>query len=323
MRKYSLDLGAGQMRVAVDGKIVYSAAPTLLKATQNQQILTIGAEADPAFERAPDHMIVECPLSQGRISNRTLIEPLLRYALARVTGGKCLGRLVRPSAWLSVPAQAADYELRALEDTAHAVGFGKVTLVEEILAHARGADWPIDDPCLVVVIGAAYAQAGILRDGRVAFARGLHAHNPLDGAAGEAFNRQLRQMIRQNCGLQIGRDQADQILLDSSRRVIGYSEQTGKVEEITLSDADLAAARGPVVARIAHLIARTLEEGTLELGDVAQSALEHRPVLLTGGCAGFAWLKEALQTETKLDFTCAENPRETAIRGLMKMEAEA
>ena len=311
------------MRVAVDGRIAFSASPMLLKAKQDQRILAVGAEAEMAFERAPDNMTVECPLSQGRISDPTQIEPLVRHALSMVGGGRGLGRLVRPGVLLTVPAQAADYEQRALEDTARAVGFGKVTLVDEILAHARGAEWPIDDPCVVVVVGAAYAQAGILRDGRVVFARGHHAHNPLDGAAGEAFNLRLRQTIRQAYGLQIGRDQADLILQDSSRKVLGYSERIGKVEEIPLTDDDLEGARRQAVERLAHLIAMTLGEGTTELGDVAQSALEHRPVLLTGGCAGFPWLKETLRTATNLDFTCAENPRETAIRGLMKMEAEA
>ena len=53
------------------------------------------------------------------------------------------------------------------------------------------------------------------------------------------------------------------------------------------------------------------------------AAISRRGVLLTGGGARLPGLEEALRECTAEGFVRPENPDETAIQGLLKMEARA
>ena len=186
-----------------------------------------------------------------------------------------------------------------------------MSLVDEIVAHAAGADWSSDgEPCAVLVVGAAYAQAGVLQNGKLACARSLRARNPLDGAAGDAFAANLRKLIRDAYGLRIGRDQAERVLFNSVRTVRAFNEGSGRVEEIPLTADEVNATLRDPLDRLARLLTTTLEEA-------------QRGVLLTGGGARLPGLEEALRERTAEGFVRPENPSETAIHGLLKMEAKA
>ena len=331
VKRYCMDLGARQMRVAVDGKIVCTEPSVLMTATADGRVLVAGKEALAARERSPDNIQVRCPLAQGRAADPTLLEALLRWVRQAVVptkvslgSGFLLGRWLPPAVVLTVPAQAADYEREGLQDAARAAGFGKVTLVDEVVAHAAGADWDFgSEPCAVLVVGAAYAQAGVLKDGKVVCARSLHERNPMDAAAGDAFVAQLRHRVRLTYGLHLGCDQAEQVLRDPEQALVAYDERTGRVAEIRLTAEDLEDARKLPLERLAQLLTTTVEEGVALLGAGVSSAIARRGVLLTGGGALLPGLEEALQARTSLGFVRPEDPCETAIRGLMKLEVRA
>ena len=320
MHRHLIDLGASRTRIALDGKIERTVPSVLLVLAQDGRALGFGDEAESALERAPDNIRACRLMEQGRIAEPDRLEAFLR----------ALDRKYRPmlsfspALTLTVPAQCADYEREALSNAARKAGFADVRLVDEIVAHAVGADWASDsEPCAVLVVGAAYAQAGVLKGGELVCSQSLHARNPLDGAAGDALAANLRRHVREAHGLHIGREQAERVLSGSACSISAFDERSGRVEEISLTMEEVKAAMHDPIERLSRLLATTLDEARGALGEHDWAAIARRGVLLTGGGARLPWLEEALRVSAPEGFVSPERPDETAIQGLVKMEARA
>ena len=320
MNRYLIDFGASRTRIATNGKFERTVPSVLLVSSQDGRVLAFGEEAESALERAPDNIRVCRLMEQGRVADPDLTVAFLG-ALVRSRGPLSI---VRPDLTVTVPAQFADYEREALSNAAREARFSKVRLVEEIVAHAAGADWASDsEPAAVLVVGAAYAQAGVLKGGELVCSRSLHTRNPIDGAAGDAFTANLRRHVRETFGLHIGRDQAECVLFGSARTIRAFDVGTERAEEIPLTADVINAAMRDPVDRLSRLLSETLDEARAALGEQARAAISRRGVLLTGGGARLPGLEEALRECTAEGFVRPENPDETAIRGLLKMEARA
>ena len=320
MKRYLIDLGASRTRIALNGKFERTVPSALLVAAQDGRVLGFGDEAESALERAPGHIRACRLMEQGRVAEPDLLEAFLS-ALARPR--RPLPSF-RPALTVTVPAHCADYERKALLDAAQGARFDKVRLVEEIVAHAMGADWASDsEPCAVLVVGAAYAQAGVLKGGELVCARSLHTRNPLDGAVGDAFTANLRRHVRKVHGLHVGQDQAERVLFGSARTMKAFDERSGRAEEVSLTMEEVKAAMRDPIDRLSRLLVTTMDEARRALGEHEWAAIARRGVLLTGGGARLPWLEEALRECTAEGFVRPERPDETAIQGLLKMEARS
>jgi actin-like ATPase involved in cell morphogenesis len=151
----------------------------------------------------------------------------------------------------------------------------------------------------------------------------LHTRNPLDGAAGDAFTANLRRQVREAYGVHIGRDQAEHILFDPVSKISAFNERSGRVEELPLTTEVVNAAMRDPLDRLARLLMTTLEEARAALGEQARAEISRRGVLLTGGGTRLPGLEDALRERTAEGFVRPEKPDETAIQGLLKMEAWA
>ena len=320
LNRYLIDFGASRTRIATNGKFERTVPSVLRVSSQDGRVLAFGEEAESALERAPDNIRVCRLMEQGRVADPDLTVAFLG-ALVRSRGPLSI---VRPDLTVTVPAQFADYEREALSNAAREARFSKVRLVEEIVAHAAGADWSSDsEPAAVLVVGAAYAQVGVLNGGELVCSRSLHTRNPIDGAAGDAFTANLRRHVRETFGLHIGRDQAECVLFGSARTIRAFDVGTERAEEIPLTADVINAAMRDPVDRLSRLLSETLDEARAALGEQARAAISRRGVLLTGGGARLPGLEEALRECTAEGFVRPENPDETAIQGLLKMEARA
>ena len=320
MHRYLIDLGASRTRVAVDGKLERTVPSEMLVCTQDCRVLGFGEPDESGLERSPDNIKVCRLMEQGRVVETDLTTAFLKE-LAPTRGHLSVSK---PALAVTVPANFADYEREALSNAAHAARFDKVRLVEEVVAHAVGADWSSGgEPCAVLVVGAAYAQAGVVKGGELVCARSLRARNPIDGAAGDAFAACLRRHVREAHGLHIGRDQAECVLSGSSFAVNAFDERSGRATEISLTREEVLAAMRDPVERLSRLLTATMDEAREALGAHEWSAVQRRGVLLTGGGAMLPWLEESLRASAAEGFVRPERPDETAIQGLIKMEARA
>ena len=309
--KSFIDFGASQVRLTEDGQRVRT-VPSVLMTMKDGRGVAFGEDAAAAIERAYDKIIVKRPMAKGRIADPDPVAQLLKLIV-----GKGRGQL-----FMTIPAQTADYERKELVSAARSMGFGKVALVEEIAAHAAGVGRKCPGTVsLVLVVGAAYAQAGVLKDGEVILSRSIRSQNPIDGAAGDAFVENLRRGIRVAHGLRIGSEQAERVLQTSERSVSGFSEQTGKAESVRLTDDEIRKALDYPLGQLSDLLTAVLDEGVTSLGDELRASVSRNGVLLSGGGAMLPWLEKELRERTKQAFVIPENPREAAIRGLVAKEA--
>ena len=323
-RHLLIDLGAARTRIVRvgDSRLWNEPSAVMTSADEPPRILAVGAEADAAVERPPDNIRVRRPQSEGRIAEPDLAEKQFSFWLQRH-----FGRIVHPALYpcltLTVPCGAMEYERKALTDMGRAARFMAVKLVDELVAHAAGLDEqvPPDEPTVVVAVGAAYAQAGVVRNGAVLTQRMIHAKNTRDGAAGNAVTEELRHWINKTFGLSVGEDQVERLKRGETHKIVGYSVTEECFKAVEITDAQISQAVRPVLARLAELVEGVIDDGVRSVGESVRESVRRHGVFLTGGGAKLKGLADFVRETAHVPVALAAEPEETAIRGLERLEA--
>ena len=323
-RHLLIDMGAAWTRTVCvgDARRWNEPSAVMMTAVEPPRILAVGADAGAAVERTPDNIRVRRPQMVGRIAEPDLVEKQLAFWLQ-----KCLGQVflpvVRPCLTLTVPCGAMDYERKALVDAGCAARFKTVKLVDELVAHAAGMDGRVssDEPMVVVAVGAAYAQAGVVRNGTVLMQRMIHAKNPRDGAAGDAVTAELRHWINTTFGLSVGEDQVERLKCGEVHKIVGFSSSEECFKTVEISDAQILQAVRPVLMRLTELVEGVIDDGVQSVGDSVRESVRRHGVFLTGGGAKLKGLTDFVREAAQVPVVLAAVPEETAIRGLERLEA--
>lgn len=323
-RHLLIDMGAARTRVVCvgDARLWNEPSAVMTTAAEPPRILAFGAEAGAAVERTTDNIRVRRPQMAGRIAEPDLVEKQLAFWLQ-----KCLGRVflpvVRPCLTLTVPCGAMDYERKALVDAGCAAHFKTVKLVDELVAHAAGLDARVtsDEPMVVVAVGAAYAQAGVVRNGAVLAQRMIHAKNLRDGAAGDAVTVELRHWIDTTFGLSVGVDQVERLKCGEVHKIVGFSSSEECFKTVEITDAQILQVVRPVLKRLPELVEGVIDDGAQSFGDSVRESVRRHGVFLTGGGAKLKGLADFVREAAQVPVVLAASPEETAIRGLERLEA--
>ena len=323
-RHLLIDMGAARTRVVCvgDARRWNEPSAVMTTAAEPPRILAVGADAGAAVERTPDNIRARRPQMAGRIAEPDLVEKQLAFWLQ-----KCLGQVflpvVRPCLTLTVPCGAMDYERKALVDAGCAARFKTVKLVDELVAHAAGMDGRVssDEPMVVVAVGAAYAQAGVVRNGTVLTQRMIHAKNPRDGAAGDAVTAELRHWIDTTFGLSVGEDQVERLKCGEAHKIVGFSSSEECFKTVEITDAQILQAVRPVLMRLTELVEGAIDDGAQSVGGSVRESVRRHGVFLTGGGAKLKGLADFVREAAQVPVVLAAVPEETAIRGLERLEA--
>ena len=323
-RHLLIDMGAARTRTVCvgDARRWNEPSAVMTTAVEPPRILAVGADAGAAVERTPDNIRVRRPQMAGRIAEPDLVEKQLAFWLQ-----KCLGQVflpvVRPCLTLTVPCGAMDYERKALVDAGCAARFKTVKLVDELVAHAAGLDARVssDELMVVVAVGAAYAQAGVVRNGAVLTQRMIHAKNPRDGAAGDAVTAELRHWIDTTFGLSVGEDQVERLKCGEVHKIVGFSSSEECFKTVEISDAQILQAVRPVLNRLTELVEGVIDDGEQSVGESVRESVRRHGVFLTGGGAKLKGLADFVREAAQVPVVLAAVPEETAIRGLERLEA--
>ena len=323
-RHLLIDMGAARTRVVCvgDARLRNEPSAVMMTAAEPPRILAVGADAGAAVERTPDNIRARRPQMAGRIAEPDLVEKQLAFWLQ-----KCLGQVflpvVRPSLTLTVPCGAMDYERKALVDAGCAARFKTVKLVDELVAHAAGMDARVssDELMVVVAVGAAYAQAGVVRNGAVLTQRMIHAKNPRDGAAGDAVTAELRHWINTTFGLSVGVDQVERLKCGEVHKIVGFSSSEECFKTVEISDAQILQAVRPVLKRLPELVEGVIDDAAQSVGGSVRESVRRHGVFLTGGGAKLKGLADFVREAAQVPVVLAAVPEETAIRGLERLEA--
>ena len=323
-RHLLIDMGAARTRIVCvgDARLWNEPSAVMTTASEPPRILAFGTDADAAVERTPDNIRVRRPQMVGRIAEPDLVEKQLAFWLQ-----KCLGQVflpvVRPCLTLTVPCGAMDYERKALADAGRLAQFRTVKLVDELVAHAAGMDGRVssDESMVVVAVGAAYAQAGVVMNGAVLTQRMIHAKNPRDGAAGDAVTAELRHWIDTSFGLSVGEDQVERLKCGEVHKVVGFSSSEECFKTVEITDAQISQAVRPVLMRLAELVEGVIDDGARSVGESVLESVRRHGVFLTGGGAKLKGLADFVRETAQVPVVLAAVPEETAIRGLGRLEA--
>ena len=208
----AMDLGtANTLLYTRDGGIIVNEPSVVAIDTRNNEVLAVGSEAKRARGRTPKRIKTIRPMKSGVIADFDTTSRMIVYFV-----NKAIGRshLVKPSLVISVPTGITGVEKKAVIDAAATAGAGRVSLIEEPMAAAIGADLPVTEPVgtLIADIGGGTSEVAVITMSAITVSQSIRI-------AGDAMNEILLRMLRDKYRLDVGENTPEhlKILLRSTQ----------------------------------------------------------------------------------------------------------
>ena len=202
-----LDLGTSTLHMVVQGKgIVLSEPAYVAYDRQTRDVVAVGEEARRMYGRTPAGMIVERPLSEGRIRSFDLVSKMLRYFMRKVVGKRAA---FRPRLLLALPGGMAPSERQTLVDVLVDAGVRSVVPVDENVASAIGAGIRIDQP-----YGRMNIDIGGGRTNVSVFSFGHQIVWDILDTGGDKFDEAIVDYLRKKHNLLIGARTAEELKIN-------------------------------------------------------------------------------------------------------------
>ena len=314
-KRIGVDLGTAHIRIALPDRGVVIREPSVVALDPRESaVLAAGSDAARMIGRAPETIAIVHPMREGVIDDYLIVEALLRYYIAQVTGRM---NLVRPEVMVATPAGVTNVEQRAVRDAAEQAGARRPAhLIANPLAAAIGAGLPMGDAqgSLVVDLGAGRSEAAVLSMYGVVVWESARI-------GGDTIRAAISEYVRRRHNLVIGERTADDLKmaigaaepLERSLRtqVRGRDAATGLPRTIALTSNELVPSVQSVLETVVEVIRTTLERTPPELtADVID-----RGLVLTGGGALLRELDKYLAAQTNIPVHIADEPRDAVALG--------
>ncbi len=312
-----IDLGTANTLVYVRGKGIVINEPSVVALNQKTgQIVAVGNEAKKMIGRTPLHINVIRPLVEGVISDFETTEEMLSYFIRKVHKGST-GLFARPRVVIGIPSNVTEVETRAVRDATKNAGARKVFIVEQPMAAAVGAKYPIYEPVgnIIVDVGGGTANIAIISLGGIVVSKSLRI-------AGDRWDQDIIQYTRDEFKILIGERTAEDVKIaigsaeegDESMEAIirGRDLITGLPREVIVTDADIREAITKSIRALAIAVKEVIEETPPEL----VSDVMHRGITLVGGGSQLRGLSSFLEKETKIPVYLSEDPLTVVARGM-------
>ena len=313
----AFDLGSANSRIAVSGSFSPIVIPSRIAVSlETDSILSVGRDALRMVERAPPSIRIESPIRAGVIASPGSVEALIRELLRQSIGQR---RLVRPDFVMSLPASVASVHRHALVAVAHEAGARQVTLIDEGIAAALGADLPILEPTgrLIIEMGAEKTEIAVAALGGIVV-------SATAAVGGAHLSDAISHYVRRERHLMIGRPSADAIKLEIGSATLsrdlrvtsvrGHDPRLGlpsivevKSDELTRSICDVL----DVIVAAIHVV---LEKTPPELSaDIATTGMH-----LSGGGSLLSGLEAFMESAVGLRAQVVDYPCTSVVRGCLQ-----
>ncbi|MEL3973563.1 rod-share determining protein MreBH [Rossellomorea oryzaecorticis] len=311
-----IDLGTANILVYSKNKGIILNEPSVVAIdTENKQVLAVGVEAKSMIGKTPGKIVAVRPLKDGVIADFDVTTEMLKQVMKKAS--KKLGFSIRkPNVVVCTPSGATSVERRAIQDAVRGSGAKTVTLIEEPVAAAIGADLPVDEPVanVIVDIGGGTTEVAIISYGGVVSCNTIRI-------GGDQMDEDIIQHVRKRYNLLIGERTAENIKIEVGHALIEHEERsmeirgrdlvTGLPKTITLTSHEIQSALRESLLHILETIRATLENCPPELsGDIVD-----RGVILTGGGSLLNGLQDWLSEEIVVPVHLAPNPLESVAIG--------
>jgi rod shape-determining protein MreB len=317
----AVDLGTAQTRVYIPGEGVVFETPSIIALESGtQRIVAVGDEAKALNGREPAGIQVVETVKDGVIENDQAAAALLRYCLSRVLNRRFTVGL---RLLLSKPSDITPLEEKAMREAARVAGATQVTLLEEAVAAALGAEIGAERTraSVVVDIGAGTTDIAVVSRGEMVQGGTLRQGS-------RAMDQAILRYLRQARGIETGAENAERIKLTlatlkpdaapAQLEIRGRNLNTRLPEFFTITSAEVCQAIAPVIHNLTNFIRATLEDLPLK----AALDLLDTGVVLSGGGALLPGLADWLADELKLGVWLSDDPLRATLYGLGRLLEE-
>ena len=311
-----IDLGTSNTLIYTKEHGIFVREPSFVAYEKKTgRIIASGKEAKDMYEKTPSELAAVSPLSEGVISDFEFTVMMLRDFMRKAKRG--LLAVSRPNAVVCLPCGVSEVAKRAVEDVVLEAGAKSVALIEEPIAAALGAGFPIMESrgSMIVNIGGGTTEIAVMANGGIVTCNSCKI-------CGSTFDDALVSYIRREFNVVISRGSAEEVkmLVGSAHKttdvgivdVRGRNASTGLPAEINLYSSEVREAYADTANSLVEAIRFTAENTPPELcGDIYDSG-----IVLSGGGAMLPGLDFTISEKTRQKVYVAKRPAECVIDGI-------
>ena len=313
-----IDLGTANTLVFVKGKGIVIREPSVVAVDQKYnppRVVAVGTEAKEMIGRTPGSITAVRPLKDGVIADFDITADMLKAFIKKVTKNSPLARV---RVMICIPSGVTGVERNAVNDAARSAGAKYVSLIEEPMAAAIGADLPVEEPTgsMVIDIGGGTSEIACISLGGIVCSESINT-------AGDVFTNDIQSYVRQQHNVRIGERTAEAIKCAIGAAIPKLEEEP---EDFTVTGPNMLTALPQSVTLNYNEIAYALEKSLIKLDAALMKVLETMPpelyadivkngIYLAGGGALIKGLDRRLTEKTGLPFHIAEDPLRAIARG--------
>ena len=312
-----IDLGTANTLVFMKGKGIILREPSVVAVdVRTDTVRYVGQEAKEVIGRTPGSIVAVRPLKDGVIADFDITSSMLQIFIKKVLNNTFMSR---PRIIICIPSGVTDVERRAVKEAAFKAGAKQVSILEEPMAAAIGADLPVEEATgsMVVDIGGGTTEVAVISLGGIVASRSVRM-------AGDELDSAIIAYIKKNYNLLIGDRTAESIKIEAGSaypyegeepfEIKGRNLVDGLPKSVEISPEEIRKAIADPIAAIMNAIRTTLERTPPEL---ASDIIDHG-ITLTGGGALLRGLDTRISQETGIPVHIAENALDCVAEGIGK-----
>lgn len=313
-----IDLGTANTLVYMRGKGIIIREPSVVAVdTRTDQVRCVGTEAKDVIGRTPGSIVAVRPLKDGVIADFDITTSMLQEFIKKALAGSLFAKA---RVIICIPSGVTAVERRAVKEAAENAGAKRVSIIEEPMAAAIGANLPVAEPTgsMIVDIGGGTSEVAVISLGGIVTSRSVRV-------AGDEFDLSIINYIKKKYNLLIGERTAENIKIgigsafpgddDTTMEIKGRNLLNGLPENIIITSAEIREALSEPLARIIEAIKVTLEKTPPELS----ADIIDQGITLAGGGALLRGLDRLINKETGMPVNIAESPLDCVAEGTGKV----
>ncbi|MCK5388722.1 MAG: rod shape-determining protein [Candidatus Izimaplasma sp.] len=319
-----VDLGTSNLLIYVEGRGTVFNEPSIIAIDKaSKKVVSVGYEAAGLLGKVHDKVEVIKPLNGGVISDIDMIREILLFTFNKIfmSHMENINKLL-----ICIPSEITDTEKAAIMVLGKELGIENTFIDEEIKAAALGGGIDIYTASghLVVDIGGGTTDFGVLSLGEVVNSKSIKV-------AGDYFDKQISNYVKEHHKLEIGPQTAEKIKLalasltgdlpvDEEGTLLTYSAMgrdlvTGLPQQVSINAKEIRKILLSCFESIKATLIATLESTLPELsGDLVDNGIQ-----ITGGGAQIKGIKKYFEDITGVDVQISKFPMTAVVNGTKKL----
>ncbi|MDR2767286.1 MAG: rod shape-determining protein [Treponema sp.] len=312
-----IDLGTCNTLIYIRGKGIVINEPSVVAVERGtKKVMAVGEDAKRMLYKTPGNIIAIRPMRDGVIADMESTEKMIRYFITKILPRY---RFIKPRMVIGIPSCITEVEKRAVEESALRAGARDVTVIEESLAAAIGADIPIFEPAghMVCDIGGGTTEISVISLGGMVVTNAIRL-------GGDEFDEAIIKHVRSVHNLVIGEQSAERLKIEIGNaspdktiekvEIKGTDAITGLPRRLEIDSVEVREALKDPITQIIDEIKITLGQTPPELA----ADIVERGIVMTGGGSLLKGLPKLISKETGVPVILAERPLDCVALGAGK-----